>query len=549
MDEQFFKKALFGAALGLLAGLAVILVTQVLLPVAFNNFEAKIFDLRYLYKARVLETQRQGAAIEEIIIIDIDNRSLEKLGPYSQWPRSRHASLIDYLQASETACIVFDILFMERDTEPMQDSRLINSTRSAQHVVHALAFSDADADAFLYKMNAPPPGFQADHFTLSLPTTTVMALDSVDRFDGKLMELYNSSAGLGFVNFLPDEDGVIREMPLFLNFAGRAYPSLALAAVMQFHGIGGKDVQVELGREVRLRTRVPQQKMLRIPIDERGRMVINYMGYWKTFRYLSYYDVVEQRVPAEMFKGKIVLVGTSVAGLFDLRPVPFQTQFPGVEVHANIIYNILEQDFITKQPGGFSVAAMLIFAMIAGVITMIWSPWLGIVLTIVISAGYSALSWWFFVTHNAWIPVVQPLLAFGVAFLSVLMYRFLSEKREKLIIKNMFVHYTSEIVVNELLRNPSLLQLGGARKYATAFFSDIKNFTTLSESMTPEELITQLNEYLSAMTDIVLAYGGYLDKYEGDAVVAVFGVPVDQIDHAERACFAALDMQRALAKL
>jgi adenylate cyclase len=250
-----------------------------------------------------------------------------------------------------------------------------------------------------------------------------------------------------------------------------------------------------------------------------------------------------------MFADKVVLVGTSVAGLYDLRPVPFQPDFPGVEIHANIIYNILTRNFITQQPAEFSIAAMLIFAMIAGVITMIWSPWLGIVLTILIGAGYTILSFWIFVYRNAWIPEVQPLLAFGVAFLSVIMYRFLSEKREKQMIKGMFVHYTSEIVVNELIRNPSMLKLGGERRYATAFFSDIQNFTTVSEKLTPEEMVAQLNEYLSVMTDIVIEYGGYLDKYEGDAVVAVFGVPVDQTDHAERACFASLDMQRMLVKL
>jgi adenylate cyclase len=192
---------------------------------------------------------------------------------------------------------------------------------------------------------------------------------------------------------------------------------------------------------------------------------------------------------------------------------------------------------------------MLIFAMIAGVITVIWSPWIGIVLTLLISSGYTVLANWVFVERSAWLPIVQPMLAFWVAFLSVIVYRFLSEERQKHLLKGMFVHYASELIVNELIRDPSKLKLGGDRKYATAFFSDIKDFTTVSEVLSPEALITQLNEYLSAMTDIVLQYGGYLDKYEGDAVVAVFGVPVDQTDHAERACLAALDMQRALADL
>ncbi|MDZ7289167.1 MAG: CHASE2 domain-containing protein [candidate division KSB1 bacterium] len=549
MTESLLKKSLLGAGLGLLAGGMVLLVTWILLPTAFRNFEAKTLDLRYPAKLNFLATQRQGANIEDIIIVDIDNRSLDKLGRYSQWPRSYHARIIDYLHAGGAACIVFDMLFMERDANLKEDSLFIRSTRKAGNVVHSLAFSEADNDAFLYRMDKPPAGFAAERFTISLPDRIKTAFPSMDRFDGKVMELYNSSAALGFANFLPDEDSVIREMPLLVNFAGQVYPSLALAVVMQFTGITGKDLEVEPGREIRLGRPGDGRKLIRIPIDHRGRALINFMGTWKTFRYVSYYDVLEQRLPAETFQDRLVLIGTSVAGLSDLRPVPFQPAFPGVEIHANIIYNILTGDFITRQSAGLSVAVMLIFAMIAGVVTMVWSPWISILVTIVLGVGYTALTFWVFVHRNVWIPEVQPILAFVAAFLSVMVYRFLSEQRQKHLIKGMFVHYLSEVVVDELIRDPSKLKLGGDHKYATAFFSDIQDFTTISEKLSPEALITQLNEYLSVMTDIVLAYGGYLDKYVGDAVVAVFGVPLDQIDHAERACFAALDMKRALVEL
>jgi adenylate cyclase len=549
MHRSFLKKIVLGAGLGLLAAAVVLLITNFLFPTVFRNFEAKTYDFRFFSKVEYLHEQRQGENIEDLVIVDIDNRSLEKLGRYSQWPRRYHTRLIDYLRASGAACIAFDILFMERDTNRVEDSLLVLSTQNASNVVHALAFSAADENVFLYKMDRPPEGFDADRFTLRIPREMAASFDSVDRFDGKVVELYNSSAALGFANFLPDEDGVIRTMPLFLNFGGQTYPSLALAVVMQFAGLDADDIEIELGREVHLGKTADNQPTPRIPIDEHGRALINYMGTWKTFRSVSYYDVLERRLPAEMFRNKVVLIGTSVAGLFDLRPVPFQADFPGVEIHANIIYNILIQDFITQPPKEVSVAGMLIFAMLVGIVTMLLSPWLGIALTFMLGAGYAALSVWLFVYRNLWMTEVQPLFAVALAFLGVIVYRYLSEEREKRLIKGMFVHYTSELIVNELLRNPGMLKLGGERKYATAFFSDIKNFTTISEEMPAEQLITYLNEYLSAMTDIVFEYGGYLDKYEGDAVVAVFGVPVDQTDHAERACFAALDMQWVLVKL
>jgi adenylate cyclase len=549
MTESLLKKALLGAALGLLAGIIVLLVTDVVFEKAFRNFEAKTLDVRYSRRLNALETQRGEEKIEEVTIVDIDNRSLEKLGRFQQWPRSYHARVIDYLRAGGAACIAFDILFSEPDKQPAEDSLLIVSTANAENVVHSFTLERESPDNFLYKMNKPPAGFAANRFTLPLPVATVNALNSFDRFDGKLIGLYNSSAGFGFVNFLPDDDNAIRNMPVFLNFANQVYPSFALAVVMKFAGVSNREVAVELAREVQLGNPGNGGRMFQIPIDEKGRVIINYMGNKRTFRYISYYDVFAQRVPAEMFQDRIVLVGTSAPGLADLRPVPFESAFPGVEVHANVIYSILTQDFITRQSRTVSLIVMLIFAMIAGVITMIWSPWLGIVFVLFLSGGYIALTAWIFIARNAWVPQVQPMLSFFIAFISVMVYRFLSEERQKQQIKGMFVHYASELIVNELIRDPSKLKLGGEKKYATAFFSDIKDFTTLSEKLNPERLVAQLNEYLSAMTDIVLEYGGYLDKYEGDAIVAVFGVPVDQPDHAERASLAALEMQKILVEL
>ncbi len=544
MTDSLWKKALLGAGLGLLAGAIVLLITRVL-P-AFESFENKTFDLRY---QRKLDYQRSDAKIEDIIIVDIDNRSLEKLGRFQQWPRSYHARVIDYLRAGGAACIAFDLLFVERDAKPAEDSLLILNTKNAGNVVHAISLEQEHPEAFLYKMEKPPEGFAAAQFTLPLPPKTVAALNSFDRFDGKLMELYNNSAGLGFVNFLPDDDNAIRRMPLFLNFAGQTYPSFALAVVMQSAGLARDDIEVELGREVRWRKSNNGGVAMRIPIDKMGGVLVNYMGGPKTFRYIPYYDVLEQRVPPETFQNRLVLIGASAAGLADLRPVPFEATFPGVEVHANVIHSIRTQNFITKQPETLSLVTMLIFAIIAGVITMIWSPWLGILVTVFLSVGYTLLTTSLFISRHVWIPQVRPLFSFGVAFISVMVYRFLSEERQKQLIKGMFVHYLSETVVNELIRDPSKLKLGGDHKYATALFSDIQDFTTISEKLSPEALISHLNEYFSAMTDIVFTYGGYLDKYVGDAVVAVFGVPLDQTDHAERACFAALDMQPALDEL
>ncbi len=549
MKRPFIRKILYGAAIGASVGIIVLVISQWIMPGTFRSLEAKTLDWRYLSKVEHLWEQRQGNPIEDIVIIDIDNRSLDKLGRYNQWPRTYHARVADYVASGGAAALVFDILFMEPDANPVADEEFAAATKRAGNVVHSMSFSQADPDAFLYIMNEPPSGFDAARYSMRFPQEVSQHFSLAERFEGKVMKLYNNSAALGFANFLPDEDSVIRAMPMFIKFADRVYPSLALATVMKITGAQAEDVSITVGEEIKIGQDNAESRALRIPVDDRGRMMINYMGTFKSFRYVSFYDVLEQRLPAETFADKIVLVGTSASGLVDLRPVPFQPDFPGVEIHANIIYDILTQDFIHQQSTVPALAIYFTICVLVGVLAMILHPVLGILMALIFAAGDVALAFYLFVQHNLWIEEVRPLVGLGVSLLAITVYRFLDEEKEKRRIKGMFANYTSVSMVDELLKNPAMLKLGGQKMYATAFFSDIKNFTTVSESLTPEALVAQLNEYLAAMTDVVLRYEGYLDKYEGDAVMAVYGVPLSRTDHAASACFAALDMQELLISL
>jgi adenylate cyclase len=288
---------------------------------------------------------------------------------------------------------------------------------------------------------------------------------------------------------------------------------------------------------------------LHIPINDKGRVLLNYQGTFQTFRYLSYYDVLMQRIPQEMFRGKYVLVGTSAAGLSDIRPVPFQDDFPGVEIHANLIYNMLTGQYIKTQKPIWGALLVALLAISIAMLAMAFRPWLSGLLGVLLLGGLVYLSLAWFARHAFWFELIRPTLAILFSFMFVFIYRYVDEERNKRYIKNMFQHYLTANVVDELLKRPEMLKLGGERRMATAFFSDIKDFTSTSEKLEPEELVAQLNEYLSAMTEVVLKYKGYLDKYEGDAIMAVFGVPVDQKDHAERGCLAALDMQERLQQL
>jgi len=243
----------------------MMILSQWIMPGTFRSLEAKTLDWRYYNKAEHLWAQREGNPIEDIIIIDIDNRSLDKLGRYNQWPRTYHARVADYVARGGAAALVFDILFMEPDADPDADAEFADATKRAGNVVHSMSFSQADPDAFLYVMNESPAGFEAARFQCSFRTRCSGIFAAAERFEGKVMPLYNGSAALGFANFLPDEDSVIRAMPMFINFAGRVYPSLALATVIKVVGAQAEDISMTLGQEIRIGQENGESPALRIP--------------------------------------------------------------------------------------------------------------------------------------------------------------------------------------------------------------------------------------------------------------------------------------------
>jgi len=550
MSENMLKRLLIGISLGILTAALVILFTVILFPTVFNNFEFQTLDQRYASKINKVEQARDGEKIEDIVIVDIDNRSLNKLGRFHQWPRDYYVEITNYLNESGALAIGFDILFMERDKNHLTDSLFVLATRNAQNVFHAISFSKAEPDAFLYKMDLPPDGLIAEYFSLSFHPDIQNSFPPAERFDGKFIELYNASQKLGFANYQPDDDSVIRKMPLFMNFAGRLYPSLPLAIIFYLLNIQSDQISISPNELVQLKVQSEEGiSYINIPTEENGQMLINYSGTYQTFRYISFYDVLTHRIPADFFADKIVLIGASAPGLEDIRPVPFQQAFPGVEIHANILYNMLNQNFVHHKSNFINYLIVVLLCLIIAIISSFGKMWISVPVLIIVAIGFIYSTFYSFTYNNIWIENVRPTIGMVFSLVAVLGYKYFSEMKDKKRIKSMFQNYLSPSVVNELLHNPKMLSLGGERKIATSFFSDIKNFTSFSENVQPEELVTYLNEYLSAMTEVILKYDGYLDKYEGDAIVAVFGIPVEQRDHALRACLAAIDIQNRLVKL
>lgn len=462
----------------------------------FQGIEFKSLDLRFrLRGARAIP--------DEIKIITIDEESIGELGRWP-WPRSIHAKLIDILSTAGAEKIVFDVFFTEAGP-PESDQKLIEATRQAGNVFFAMFFERRDV--------------ASEKLTLPIP--------ELYNFGEKQPFPWFAYRGVGFANVFPETDGITRKSPLWIEHQGEIYPSLGLAAIRE-ELFGLEKIPVEG------------------PFHE---LLVNYVGGYESFPSISYIDVLEEKFSPEYFKGKIVLIGATAAGLFDSYATPFSPVLPGVEVHASVMENLLHSSWIRRVPAIFNILGVIGCALLLGWLLPRLTPWKGTFVTIIVLVGIFLTGFLLFKFKNMWWGVTPPLTMGFTGYVGIIFYRFITEEREKKKVKNAFVHYLAREVMEEVLSDPSKLQLGGVRKELTVLFSDIRGFTTLSESSQPEEIVHLLNEYFTAMTDVIFEYGGTLDKFIGDAIMVIYGAPAGQKDHARRAVCTAIEMMKRLQGL
>lgn len=374
--------------------------------------------------------------------------------------------------------------------------------------------------------------------------------------------LSQSVSHFGFFVATPDTiDGTIRQT-LAISFFTKdlnaptledthGFPSLALAAVSVFQGL---DPVIQVGPQG-VRSIAIGDKL--IPTDESGRILINWMGPYETFKYYSIYDVLTDFVhqdparakidPKTVFKGKIVLVGSTAIGAHDMRNSPFGNT-AGVEMHANVISNILNDNALIRPMWFrmFDILFIIIVGLLFGLVLPRLSAVRGGILALAFFLGYLFINVYFFVFRQYSFTIVFPLAEILLIYLTVTIYRYATEEREKRFIKKAFEFYLSPPVIDQLMKDPSRLKLGGESKVLTAFFSDIQSFSSFSEKMKPQELVRFLNIYLTEMCNIILSYDGTIDKFEGDAIIAFFGAPIDFPDHAIKACLCAAEIQKKM---
>ncbi|MCB1226246.1 MAG: adenylate/guanylate cyclase domain-containing protein, partial [Verrucomicrobiales bacterium] len=484
-----------------------------------------------------------------IVIVGVDEESITHpyLGRWP-WPRERHGELLREATKRKPDVVTFDFFFTEPSPDPTQDEAMM---QGLELYPNALVGAVAERDA---------PGFDSDRIGKTESLTRIIGDPyAAVGFDTGLtpIEDFAVSAWTGFVNCPPSEvDGIRWRVPLVVRLGSKLFPSIALQTVMCVQNVRCSDVEVEFGRAIRFFD--SQGMLLRsIPINERGELRLNFrsldrfvqVGYLRLLNQLRQLPEVPWPQEFPPLKGQILMIGQTAAGLTDLGPTPMSSSTALVLVQATAVNSLLREDYLQEVPRG--TVLWLWFFVAAGSLLLLRhaAVMAAIILPLALAAGYVALAFWQFQVSSLLFPLFMPVAGFiGIHSVSVA-ERLLRESRAKSRIKSMFGTYVSPEVVNEMVAAPHPPQLGGEVREITALFSDIASFSTFSEVLSAPQLVQLLNEYLGPLTDTIIHHDGTLDKYIGDAIVAMFGVPVVRPDHAYRACRSAVEMQLRLAEL
>jgi adenylate cyclase len=361
-----------------------------------------------------------------------------------------------------------------------------------------------------------------------------------------LPELTANAKFTGHINYDSDADGTVRWSPLVMKYNGLFFPSADVQAVRLYKGMPHLALRTAsygiTGLEIGDRF---------IATDESGRALIHYHGPGNTFPTFSVSDIYSGNISPDRLKNKIVLIGTTATGLGDIRLTPYGSSYPGVEIRANTIQNLTQADFIHR-PGWMFIYDVAVILALGGFLVMVL-PRIGvrnaIWLTLALLVAYATLAFGLFRSQHIWLNVVYPSLLMLVLFMSSTIFKYFTAETEKRQIKGAFQHYVPMQVVEQIMKDIDNLSLGGEKRELTVLFSDIRGFASIAETLAPEELVKLLNVYLTQMTDKVFKHNGLLDKYIGDAIMAVYGAPIHHPDHAKLACRTALEMMQAMQSL
>ena len=544
------NKVLLHSAIGVASAAAVALLY---LTGALERLEMWSLDFRFNCAPR----WQDAASPADIAIVTVDQNSVETVHQRLQqrwpWPRQFHGKVIDYATAGGARAVVYDIFFTEPDINRMDisteesDAALEQATARSGKVFHT---------GVLQRRALPPPEDEWSALsnrlaTLPLHVSPAAEIPSYNFAALPSAPLQKASRGFGFANVAPEGDSVVRRMPLLMRVKGTPAMSLALAVAWD---LSGRPPMSYDGRVFRIGDWYMQT-------DGRCRVWLSWFRPPETrespFVYYSAAAVLRSAVKAEMgrlpevpagvFSNKIVFVATTAPGTFDVRATPLRPDSPGVEVQATALANLLRNVTLTRVTPLQALLLALAIALAVGLVCRdSRHVWLGGAITALLLAATAVAGWFALVRWHWFVDLVPAMTAGVVTFTAVTFTNYLSQRRHAQLVKRIFEHYLDSSVVSRLIGDPAQVRLGGERREATVLFCDVANFTTTSESLTPENLVRFMNLYLDAMTDIIIEQGGFVDKFVGDEIVAIFGAPNPTPDHAARACEAVVLMREKL---
>ncbi len=527
--------------------------------------DARLGDYRLIQRGRQLVSP-------EIVIVAVDDASIDAVGRWP-WSRAVVGRLVDRLTEARAAVIGFDIVQSE-PTAPQdlsllrtklkdlddatwakvregmsvspEDEILATSVKASGRTVLGYFFSKTGGNA------AASP--KISQYVVKKPKGIAPEVDAnLDRLlhqeravVGNLPMLNAGATAVGFFNIEPDPDGYCRHALMAMRYGDRTALPLSIAVLQVYLKLGNPvlryldpfSVEIGLGK-------------LTIPIGLDGNLVINYRGQGRTFPHISASDVLEGRVGADQLAGKIVIVGVTAKAVYDLRVTPLDKQFPGVETHANVIDNVLRQDFLIRPAWApqFEVGVIIAVALLlTGVLHYARGVW-GAIVGLAALAAYLIGSQWLFVARGLVLSVFYPSAAIVLTYSALTVHQYVTQDREKRRQRKALELYLSPSLAAIVSEHAGEMRMGGEKRDHTVLFSDVRGFTTIAEQLDADVLVESLNAYLGAMTDVIFEYDGMLDKYIGDGIMAIWSSPLPQEDHAVLACRAALSMMAKLATM
>lgn len=520
----------------ILSSIVIALIITLIAGIFSNTTFVQNLHLRF--SNQLYENRKTS---DDITIVGIDQKSLDDtvgLGRFQDWRRTYYATVIENLEKAGAKLIGIDVLFNRRVRGiPEEDVLKILAPLKGKKQYAAQELVDMLQQIVAYvKADGHPDDLvlgesigMAKNIVMIVYATAkqmpVNGMVEVAMFQDLIDSIARHEPAIGINDAFLDEDSLLRRLPLTFQLGERIEKTFSIAIAEK---ILGKNILPDIPNE--------------------NGMLINYSRNREAFRTISFVDAYRNTFDPALVRGKIILIGATAVTMQDNRATPVASVMPGIEIHANAVQTILEKTFLQNQSSAEKTVTLLILGLLVAFITNYLAFKYSAIGVIALMAVYIMAAKYFF-THGTILDMSTPFLQMPVIYIASILYRYFIEYGEKRMLQKAFSHYVSPEVAKQIMQSPETLKLGGEKREITVLFSDIENFTPFSEKHTPEEVVSFMNEYMDALTKVIFKYGGTVDKYEGDAIMAFFGAPITQPDHALRACMCAYEMQETLKRL